>query len=315
MKKFLLHICYGLTAVLIFFFAMDKYITNSLYSSDALIYWNWNKVIQDTTNYDLLLTGSSRTWVFYDPHIMDSVLDMNCYNLGMDAHGISTQVPRYYVYLESHPKPRYVVQNIDFGTLKATNAYLPEQFLPFLHYDSLFLQTHKEGVFTYADRYVPFIRYIGHRDVLFEALGLSNDLVRSDGLYKGYRAFDSHWNDCNNIDSLKFNCEESSKQIFEEYLYRMDKDSVKVILVYGPIYRGNLGKKASSEEESMCTYYEDCARKYNCHILNYLRHPICADTAYFYNVLHVNRIGSQIISQQLAHDVDSIINGCDGLRE
>ena len=256
-----------------------------------------------------MITGNSRSWVFYDPHILDSVLGMNCYNLGMDAHGITTQVPRYYVYLESHPKPRYIIQNIDFSTLKATNAFLPEQFLPFLQYDSLFKQTHKEGVFTYKDRYVPFVRYIGYRDVLFEGLGFSNDLVRYEGISKGYLAIDSHWNDCDNIDSLIFNCEEPSKKIFEEYLHRMQKDSVTVILVYGPIYRGNLNKKASPEEERMYAYYDEFARKYRCHVLNYLRHPICADTAYFYNALHVNKSGSQIISQQLAHDVDSIIKG------
>ncbi len=315
MKKFLFHIGLCTVALYLVFLGLDKIITRRLYTSDALYFQKWNEVIFDSTNYDLLICGNSRVWAFYNPSVIDSVVGINSYNMGMDGHGISNQVPRYYVYLESHPKPKIVIHSVDFTTLQCTSERLTEQYLPYLHYDSLFHYVHKDGVISYVDKYVPFVRYIGYRDVILEGLGIPNDLVKSDGLYKGYHAVDSKWNDCDSVDRFTFQCNKYTKQIFENYLCKLQKEGVAVILVHGPYYRGEINKEASVEEKRMCAYYNQCAKKYGCHILNYMRHPICTNTMYFFDAAHVNKLGSQIISQQLAHDVDSIINGCEGLKE
>lgn len=308
MKKFLLHIVLCIFGIYLVFLGVDLIITQRLYRSDALNFHKWNEVIFDTTNYDLLICGNSRARVFYDPRVIDSVASVNSYNMGMDGHGISNQVPRYYVYLESHPKPMIIVQCADFTTLLCTSDRLTEQYLPYLHYDSLFSYVHDDGVISYIDRYVPFVRYIGYRDVIFEGLGIPNNLVKFEGLYKGYQAVGNKWNDCDSIDTFTFQYEERAKQIFENYLCGLQRVGVSVILVHGPYYRGNVDKESSIEEKRMCAYYDQCAKKYGCHVLNYMRHPICSDTTYFYDAAHVNKWGSQIISQQLAHDVDSIIN-------
>jgi hypothetical protein len=269
---------------------------------------NWNEVLFDSIAYDLVICGSSRAWHFYDPRVVDGIGGVNSYNLGLDGHGITTQVARYKAYRLTHPKPKCVVQNVDFFTLEPSNKFEREQFLPYIMNDSLYEWIRDEEGFRFVDKYLPFVRYIGYRDVLFEGLELPNDIVRYSGLYKGFEAVSGVWDPSiqYTTDSLKFSCNEELSAIFEKYIAQLRKDSIEVVLVYGPIYRGDLNKKASAEEEKMYAYFNECAEKYGCYVLNYLWTYICADTYYFYNATHINKYGVEKISLQLAHDLDSI---------
>lgn len=308
MKKFLLHIGTCVIVVYLIFLGIDTLITNNLHHSDARMFRNWNEVFYDSTNYDLLISGSSRAWVFYNPMILDSILNVNSYNLGLDGHGITTQVARYHAYRTTHPKPKCVVQTIDFFTLQSSNKFEREQFLPYMMFDGLYDEIHEEEGYTYIDKYVPFVRYIGYRDVIFESLGLPNDIVRYSNLYKGFATSEACWDPSipYTTDSLVFTCEERPKEIFEAFLRELREDSIEVVLIYGPIYRGNMYNGPSGQEQKMYAYFEDCAERYGCFILNYLWDDICASTEYFYNATHVNAKGSRIVSEKLAHDLDSL---------
>lgn len=310
MKKFLIHIGIGVIVIYLVFLGLDMIITRNLHYSNARMFRNWNEVFYDSTYYDLLISGSSRAWVFYDPMILDSALNVNSYNLGLDGHGITTQVARYHAYRMTHPKPKCIVQNIDFFTLQPSNKFEREQFLPYLMYDGLFDEIHEEEGYTYIDKYVPFVRYIGYRDVIFEGFGLPNDIVHSSNLYKGFATSDRKWDPSilYTTDSLVFMCEEKPSQVFEAFLRELREDSIEVVLVYGPIYRGRMDRVASEEEQWMYAYFGDCAKRYDCHILNYLWDDMCGSTEYFYNATHVNAKGSRIVSEKLAHDLDSLLN-------
>ena len=308
MKKFLIHIGIGVIVVYLAFLGMDTLITNNLHHSEARMFRNWNEVFYDTTHYDLLISGSSRAWVFYNPMILDSALNVNTYNLGLDGHGITTQVARYHAYRTTHPKPKCIVQTIDFFTLQPSNKFEREQFLPYLMFDGLFDEIDEEEGFSYIDKYVPFVRYIGYRDVIFEGIGLSNDIVRYSDLYKGFATSDACWDPSipYTTDSLMFMCEEKPKEVFESFIKELRENNIEVVLAYGPIYRGRMDKEPSEEEKKMYAYFWDCAERYGCHILNYLWDDICASTEYFYNATHVNAKGSKIVSEKLAHDLNSL---------
>lgn len=40
--------------------------------------------------------------------------------------------------------------------------------------------------------------------------------------------------------------------------------------------------------------------------LDYTNDPICYDTAYFYNAMHLNARGANLFTEKLAHDIDSL---------
>jgi hypothetical protein len=99
------------------------------------MYAAWNHVYNDTTDYDLVINGSSRAWVQYDPMILDSMLEINTFNLGMDGSAINRQILKYKKYSELHSTPKYLIQNIDLGTMSATVGYEREQFFSYFFYD------------------------------------------------------------------------------------------------------------------------------------------------------------------------------------
>ena len=59
-------------------------------------------------------------------------------------------------------------------------------------------------------------------------------------------------------------------------------------------------------EHQMYKMYDTIAVRFNIPILDYNDIPLCYDTTYFYNGTHLNRIGAESFTIQLAHDIDSI---------
>lgn len=73
----------------------DYAFSNYLLHSKARKYVVWNDIIYDSVSADLLVLGSSRAWVQYDTHIIDSLLNTNSYNLGIDGGALNKQMLRY----------------------------------------------------------------------------------------------------------------------------------------------------------------------------------------------------------------------------
>lgn len=310
MKRFLLHISISLLIILAVFVIADRYITKNLHHSDAIMFHRWNDIIFDSTYHDVIISGNSRAWHFYNPYVIDSICGTNSYNLGLDGRYISSQVARYNVYLQFHRRPKCVVQSVEHFTLSSSknNRFEREQFLPYFYINSLYNDIYMDEGFTLIDKYVPFVRFIGYRDVIFEGFHLHNDLVRYNNFYKGFEEGGREWNNTKyTIDSIKFSCDSIEAIRFERFISQLIKDSISVVLVFGPMYRGSIDTVIVREEEQrMYDWFNACADKYGCPVLNYMQLDICFDTDYFYNATHVNYKGAQIISEMLAHDLDSL---------
>ena len=76
-------------------------------------------------------------------------------------------------------------------------------------------------------------------------------------------------------------------------------------MVYTPIYY-LVETNYEDYYDTIMDYYYAISEKYNVPILDYRTLPMCYDTTYFYEGSHINRLGTEIFSTQLAHDLDSI---------
>ena len=311
MKKFLIHIGIILVITYIAFFGLDTIITHNLQHSDALMFSRWNQVVYDTTQYDVLINGNSRAWTFYDPFIIDSICGVKSYNLGLDGRWLPSQIARYKFYRQYHNPPKVIVQSVEQFTLSAeNNKFEREQFTPYLYMGSLYEDIHTDEGYTFVDRYIPFVRYIGYRNVIFEGLGLHNDLNRcGQYYYQGFRVNNGEWrtNTGFTIDSISFDSDLCIEQKLERYIAELRADNVKIVFVMGPIYRGAKDTIiVGVEEQRMYDWYVEFGKKYRCDVLNYLQSEFSCDTAFFFDPMHVNARGAQLISIQLAHDLDSL---------
>lgn len=288
--------------------SLDILITNNLKHSDARMFSTYNAIYSDTLQCDAVVMGSSRGQVQYDVYILDSIANLNCYNISVDGRCIDAEVVIYNAYRHHAPKPKVIIQNIDWGTLQLSNGYEREQYLPYLDKDDLFDQTCENEGFSWADRWLPLVRYAGYRNIIFEGLGLPAKVARPENIYKGYIAVDAPWDGSafQNIDTLGFEYNPQAVAIFEKYLTQCQKEGIHVVMVYAPFYIGATHKMGSAVD-SMFVLYQHFADRYGCDILNYIYDSISYDTLNFYNASHMNRRGAEQFSIKLANDLKELL--------
>ena len=245
--------------------------------------------------------------VQYCPSILDSVLDLNFYNISVDGRSIDAEVVKYNTYCLYNKKPKLILQNVDWGTLTFSNGYETEQFLPYLFCDSLYKMTKQSENFTWGDRYIPLVRYAGYFQVIKEGLKLPNKLDKPQ-LYKGYCGRDKQWDGSqfDQVEEVEFCHDTAAVCIFEDYLQQCRQDGIQVVFVFAPIYIGVTEKMDNPQQ--MFDFYESLATKYNCQVLNYTYNYLSYDTVYFYNAMHLNKTGAELFSKQLGNDLLDIIN-------
>lgn len=308
MKRFLIKLSITVAAILMSMWGLDKLITQNLHHSNARMFHTYNAIYSDTLQCNAVVMGSSRGQVQYDVRILDSITGLDCYNLSVDGRCIDAEVVIYNAYRHHAPKPKVIIQNIDWGTLQMSNGYEREQYLPYLDKDDLYEQTHKNEGFNWADRWLPLVRYAGYRNVILEGLGLPAKMARPNNIYKGYIAVDDSWDSTtfSQIDTLGFECNPEAVAIFDHYLAQCQKEGIRVVMVYAPFYIGATHKMGSAVD-SMFALYQFFAERYDCDILNYTYDSICYDTLNFYNASHMNRRGTVLFSSKLANDLKELL--------
>lgn len=286
---------------------LDTFMTNHLFRSNARMFNTYNAIYSDSLCCDAVIMGSSRGQVQYSPAILDSILGLNCYNLSVDGRCIDAEIVMYNIYRKHAPKPKLIIQNIDFGTLQRSNGYEREQYSPYLSKDDLFKQIKESEGFTWADRWLPLVRYAGYHEVIKEGLGVKNKLTKPS-MYKGWCGHDDEWDGSmfDAVASVPFKVNPEAAELFDEYLAECHAEGIQVVMVYAPIYFGVTEKMDSVQ--SMFDCYQSYADRYEIPILNYTYDSLCYDTNFFYNATHLNKKGAELFTVKLAHDLDKIFH-------
>lgn len=309
MRRFLLKLGITTAVLLALAYGLDTLITHNLRLSDARMFHTYNAILDENLQCDALIMGSSRGQVQYSSPIIDSIAGLNSYNISVDGRCIDAEVTIYNFYRRHCPKPKLIIQNIDWGTLLMSNGYEREQYLPYLRSDKMLYREIKDREeFTWADYYIPLMRYAGYHETIKEGLGLPARMARAKNIDKGFIATDKAWDGAafRQIDTLGINVNPEAIEIFDRYLAQCQSESIQVVMVYAPFYIG-ASEKMGSAVDSMFAFYQQFANRYHCPILNYTFDSICHDTLNFYNASHLNRRGAEQFSLKLAHDLKNLL--------
>lgn len=289
----------------------DYIISSSLKHNHDRRFMVWTDIQKGGIDADVLIMGSSRAWVQFSPKIIDSLLHVNSYNLGIDGSHIDRQILRYDIYRAHNKKPKLILQNIDFiSTLTTKYGYEREQFFPYMFFDLKYREkVAKIEPFKWYELHVPFVRYYGYTGLIKEAFAKRNN----DELYKGYHGFERTWDGSNLLlmDSLSFRSEPALVDAFIQYVEQGKKEGIDFVFVYAPFYVEAVKKVTNLNE--MYAVFDTIANVCDVPILDYTFSYLSYDTTYFYNASHLNKNGSELFSIMLANDLDSlgIINNCD----
>jgi len=291
-------------------FSIDEIISIGLKKTDIRKFQAWNDIYASDIKDDVVIIGSSRAWCQYDPKILDSITGLSFYNLGIDGSPINYQIIRYNTYRRFNPKPKYIVQNVDFLTLAIRNdGYEREQYFPYIDDDSLINVVAKDKNISFLDRYIPLVRYFGYRDIFedgFESY-FGKTVFFDGGLYKGYRGNDYQWDGSNlrNVNKINYSKDPKALKLLDEYLSKAKDENIEVIFVSAPVY--DEVKKKLIDFKGMNDMYKSIADKYKLKILDYTNDSICLNKTNFYNGTHLNEKGAELFSTKLAKDLNTII--------
>ncbi len=301
MKRFVLRIIVFILFVLFLLVILDIFVSNRLRNNIDRRFITWTAIIQGDINADLLIVGSSRAREHFSPMILDSILNLNSYNLGMGGSTFNRQWERYQIYSLYNTKPQIIIQNIDFfSTLVYRFGYEREQYFPYFSNVDV-MDIVQEPFYWYE--YLPFCRYYGHNSLLKNSF--QTDII-TDSIYKGFQSYPYQYDgiELAKIDSFFFEYDEEVKELFEHYVAKVTSDSIKLVFVYTPLYIDGINKIKNLDQ--CYKIFNDIAVNYNVPILDYTYSKISYDTTYFRNASHLNRKGAELFSTMLANDLDSL---------
>lgn len=312
MKKFIIKTLVFLL-IIISLFTIICYITNNgLQKSEFGNLKEWKEIFAGEINSQILIQGSSRARVQYNTYIIDSLLNTDSYNMGMDGSPFDIQYFRFKTYLETNPPPNIIIQNVDLDLLNKNQVVFQKyQFLPFLNNVKFKELLYKNGVISNSDNLLPFLRYYGQPKAIqigfLEYTGIKH--FKSKGI-KGFIGVDKKWDGSNYEKKKKTGINHwktypDMEQLFLCFLEECKRKNIKVVLVYAPIYY-ELQKNTVNFTESE-SYYKDIAKKKGLLFLNYCNDTISFNKKYFYNVTHLNIKGAEIFTKKLSEDLKPFI--------
>ena len=285
---------------------LDIGFTYFLSHSRGKIYKDWNNIIHDTIDADLLVMGSSRAKRQYDPRIMDSILSINSYNIGMIASHVNRQIVKYEVYRHyQRKKPSFLIVNFDYTGNWRRYSYDREQYFPYITNFYMRKLIKKQEEFSMGELYVPMYRYYSQGFLwLINSANAKSDEFR-ECWYKGYGYYPS-WDGTSLAKKkpIRFDPLQDTVDEFDAFLSELQKDGVKVIFVSPPIYIGVTEKLVNLSE--FYDFRKRFSEKYDIPVLDYIYDSISYDTAYFYNAMHLNKTGAELFTTKLCHDLDSL---------
>ncbi len=308
MKKFLsmLLLFFGLLGLLAW--GMDFLITRQFKKMEASPFANWNDIYNTDIKADILIMGSSRAYVQFNPRILDSVLHVNSYNLGMDGRAVESQVIKYHVYRhEQKMKPQLILFEVYQGTMDVSNGYQRLQFVPYLTDSYLWRQTHKLEGFSWADAIIPCWRYRNYIQDVKEVIDGTSYYCRPElKAYKGFCDSDKPWDGSMlaRIDTIIYSREPEAVAEVARFLEECQQEQIQVVFVVAPYYIGATRK--IGDLDGWYGMISAIAEPFNVPILDYTYDSLSYDTAYFYNASHLNQVAAALFTQKLAHDLDSL---------
>ena len=307
MRKFLRQTLFFALGLLLLATLFDVVMTTRAFRMKIPPYASWNDLYRRNINADLLIMGSSRAYVHFNPAILDTILHTNSYNLGMNGRAADSQILRYKVFRHrGNPKPKLIVYEVSHGTMQVSNGFERTQFVPYLHDPYLWRLCHKMEGFPLADMVLPGWRFFGRQKLMTTILSSAAQRGDESPLYKGFRGYDKKWDGraFRRQTSVSYADDPDIIRQFRDFLDECRRDSIPVVLVTSPFYIG--GTRKMADPKGMHDMFERIATDYGLPFLDYTYDELCYDTAYFYNTMHLNRTGANLFSQKVARDLDSL---------
>ena len=312
MKRFLVNIVIFAFVAFITAIVFDYMISTGLRKIERYNFNTINKIMNNNLNADVVILGNSRAQESYHPLVLDTILKIDSWNLGIRGQPFGVSYLRWQVYKRNNNNPKLLIVNVDYKDLEmVNNGFDREQYYPYIK-DTLVKPYLDLYGFSWAEQNVPMYRYRGNYKIigigLLELLHLRHDTKGSYSYIKGFYPSTRKWDGKNLEDVLSKGkvqdvCNPKATALLADLLEEANKDGTSVVFVYAPLYKR---LKDNLDENASKRIYQQLSEKYEVPILDFTDMSICTDTNYFYDANHLNYDGALRFSVEFAHCIDSL---------
>lgn len=267
----------------------------------------FNRTAEGKVNADIVVTGSSRAAMAYDPAILKRATGLSAFNLGRIGAltNVHTGVLRFY--LRHNRPPRVLIENVDLFSLNVTDTlYDLPQYTPYLSDPGLYEALRRRYPAIWKARYLPFYGYIAGDTQFDHYLGLEAlfGIQPEEDCKDGYYPRPLEWNDrfarfkATHKKTFDFHPQPGGIRDFQDFLSEAQSRGIPTILVVSPLYHEYLAMLRGQAE--LMAIYAGLARRHGAIFwdLSDLP-PISGSTSYFFDYEHLNQRGAAAFSEAL----------------
>jgi hypothetical protein len=298
------------TVVVVTAYALDATISRGLKQIQTSKFGSLNRVMSGAVDAEIVINGSSRALVHYDPRIIQQVTGYSAYNLGMNGVLIDVQLAVLKSYLQRNSKPKIIIQNLESFTFKTTKPgeiYDPAAYLPYLKDEVLYSALRAIDPAVWKWRHIPLYGYVVEDMTFTWAWGLLGNFghMGRENYFQGFNPRHLRWT--MDFDQFRTNIgvtgvvdpiESSGVELVAELIRHSTEAGIRLILVYSPVYHEM--QALEKNRPAIFAEFERLAREGGVEFWDYSQHSLTREKEYFYNSQHLNANGAHLFSQALA---------------
>jgi hypothetical protein len=265
-----------------------------------------------SVNAEILITGSSRALVHYDPRIIETTTGRTAFNIGRNGSQTDMQLAVLKAYLENNAKPKLVVHNLDlFSFVTSREIYDAAQYIPYLNSSALYTGARRVYPHAWKWKRLPLYGYLVE-DMRFTWItGLKGffGIHPPEDHFLGFLPRHSPWTGDfdkfvrENPTGVKFDIEAQGVKDLTELLDVCRKNTIPVLLVYSPEYSEMQNIERNRDE--IFAIFRNLSEQFGISLWDYSDSPLSTHRNNFYNSQHLNANGARAFSTIFAQQLRS----------
>lgn len=282
------------------------------------IFEDWDRLVGGDINSEIIISGSSRGMVSYDPSIFMDHTGRTTFNLSFDGAPHNLQYVKLDLYLQNNHPPEIFIQNIDIAHLSELHTVpFSYQMIPVLNEKNLLKEFRSLDSHFYQFDDIPLLKYNNYVPLLYK--GIYSHLDKDYSIAtteKGFVAVNKSYQvDSGNLSRIKK--EDSTNQSIENYRNGINSTftflennippETKIFLVWAPEYKIRLELSENLRQSLKKEINTFTKGRKNVYFLDFSADPISQDVSNFYDSFHLNAKGAKLFSEKAAKEVAAIL--------
>lgn len=290
-------------------YGLDALISSGLRRVATSKFGSMNRVMTGRANATIVVNGSSRALMHYDPRVIRDLTGHRTYNLGMNGIQIDVQRAILEAYLAHHEQPKLVIQNLEAFSLEATGPgeiHDPGAYLPYLGDTNLYHSLRRIDPAVWKWKNLPLYGYVVE-DMNFTWiagllgwLGISSREDYFDGFSPRFATWTGDFERfrASIPVGIHYPIQRRGVEALAQIIELCRRRGIRLLLVYSPEY---IEMQALERNRGQIfSRFRELSARFDVPLWDFSASSLSREKALFYNSQHLNAGGATTFSQQLA---------------